>query len=202
MHLSSYFKMKAFANYLLEISDNSERTIIDYGSQDVNGSYKDLFDQPNWKYTGIDIVPGKNVDIVLSDPYDWKEIETSSVDVFISGQAFEHIEYIWLTMLEIERILKPLGLVYIIAPSAGHEHRYPVDCWRIYPDGFKSLAKFANLNVINAITEWDPPKFPDGSELWKDSVLAASKPAEPANKNDLDLLRRNLKQHIANITKI
>jgi hypothetical protein len=201
MHSSSYNKMMAFANSLLhwpqiKFLGKSIMTIVDYGSQDMCGSYKELFVQPNWKYIGIDIAEGKNVDIVLSDPYDWKEIATSSVDVFISGQAFEHTEYIWLTMLEIERILKPLGLVCIIAPSAGPEHRFPVDCWRIYPDGFKALAKFANLDVISAITEWDPP---DGCE-WKDSMLIAYKANnESISNHDLDELRNNLKRYIVNI---
>lgn len=202
MHLSSYNKMKAFANYLLEIVGDRIITIVDYGSQDLNGSYKELFAQPNWKYIGVDMVLGKNVDIVLSDPYDWKQIATSSVDVVISDQAFEHTEYVWITMLEIERILKPLGLVCIIAPSAGPEHRFPVDCWRIYPDGFKALVKFANLNVIDAITEWNPPKYPDGCEIWKDSMLIAYKPNESINNYDLDELRKNLKRYIVNIMKI
>ncbi|MEM1725222.1 MAG: methyltransferase domain-containing protein, partial [Thermoplasmata archaeon] len=42
---------------------------------------------------------------VVKDPYNWIEIEDSSVDVVISGQAFEHIEYPWLTIKEIYRVL-------------------------------------------------------------------------------------------------
>jgi hypothetical protein len=33
----------------------------------------------------------------------------------VSGQAFEHIEFIWLTILEIARVLKTNGLAVIIA---------------------------------------------------------------------------------------
>jgi hypothetical protein len=203
MHSSSYNKMRDFTNFLLhwpqlKILGDSIITIVDYGSQDMCGSYKELFEKPNWKYIGIDMAQGKNVDIVLSDPYDWKEIATSSVDVFISGQAFEHTEYLWLTMLEIERILKPLGLVCIIAPSAGPEHRFPVDCWRIYPDGFKALAKFANLDVISATTEWDPS---DGCE-WKDSMLIAYKPDNESINHDLADLRKKLKRYIVNIMEV
>ena len=76
----------------------------------------------------MDMTPGKNVDIVLPSPYRWRGIESNSVDVLISGQAFEHIEFFWITMLEIARVLKPGGLCCIIAPSGGAEHKYPVDC--------------------------------------------------------------------------
>lgn len=59
----------------------------------VNGSYRTLFNNPKWNYVGCDLEEGSNVDIVLNDPYDWKNIESNSYDVVISGQAFEHIEY-------------------------------------------------------------------------------------------------------------
>lgn len=34
---------------------------------------------------------------MLKNPYDWQEIETDSFDLVISGQAFEHIEFFWIT---------------------------------------------------------------------------------------------------------
>ena len=136
MHLSSYEVMTAFRKECLAGLESENLTILDLGSQNVNGSYKELFNCPHWKYIGMDMSPGNNVDLVLEDPYSWKEIESDSVDVLISGQALEHIEFFWITFQEIARVLKPGGLCCIIAPSSGHEHRYPVDCWRFYPDGF------------------------------------------------------------------
>ena len=74
------------------------------------------------------MAPGDNVDIVLNDPYHWKEFKSNSIDVLISGQAFEHIQYIWISILEVVRVLKPGGLGCIIVPSSGVENRYPFDC--------------------------------------------------------------------------
>jgi SAM-dependent methyltransferase len=104
--------------------------ILDVGSQDVNGSYRPIFSEPLWSYTGLDMTAGPNVDIVLRTPYVWNEVAGESADVVISGQAFEHIQYFWITMLEIARVLRPGGLCCILAPSSGPEHRYPLDCWR------------------------------------------------------------------------
>jgi len=68
------------------------------------------------------------------------------------------------------------GLCCVIAPSGGFEHRYPVDCWRYYPDGFKALARWARLEVLEAWTEWEPAEYGDGSEPWKDTIMVCRKP--------------------------
>lgn len=74
----------------------------------------------------------------------------------ISGNAFEHIEYPWLTICEIYRILKYGGFVCIIAPNSLYEHRYPVDCYRYYSDGFRALAKWGGFEIINVTVSGVP----------------------------------------------
>ena len=176
MHLSSLHKMKAFKEKYLNDFIGKEIKVLDLGSQDVNGSYKPIFDVPGWHYVGVDAAPGKNVDVILTSPYRWNHFPKNSVDVIISGQAFEHIEFFWLTILEIRRVLKKNGICCLIAPSSGPEHRYPVDCWRFYPDGLKSLADFAGLQPLEVYTQWnDLEDYTDGSNAWHDSVLIAKK---------------------------
>lgn len=121
-----------------------------------------------------DMEAGKNVDIVLRTPYVWFEIASESADVVISGQVFEHIQYFWITMLEVARVLKPGGICCILAPSSGPEHRYPTDCWRFYPDGMTSLAHFAQMKVIEAVTQWQDLGCAD-SDCWHDSLLVCRK---------------------------
>jgi SAM-dependent methyltransferase len=198
MHQSSYAKMKTFSEFLRKSKEGQSLTIVDYGSQDFNGSYRPLFGSPSWKYIGIDMAKGKNVDIVLGDPYDWREIADRSVDIFISGQAFEHTEYLWISFLEIERVLRPGGFACVITPSSGPEHRFPLDCWRIYPDGLRALAAFARLEVVDAFTEWNPSGYTDGSAQWKDTVLIARKPPG-ALEYDLGPLRDVLKRHLEGV---
>jgi len=77
--------------------------------------------------------------------------------------------------LQINRVLKKDGLACIIAPADGHEHRYPVDCWRYYPDGMKALAKWARMEVIEAQTQWESQNYSDDSDQWKDSFLVCMK---------------------------
>lgn len=184
MHKSSVDKMLGFREKYLEDKKNDPLLILDLGSLDVNGSYRKYFEVSSWRYRGIDMAAGENVDIVLQDPYDWREIQSGSADVVISGQAFEHIEFFWLTILEIARVLKPEGLCCLIAPSGGPEHRYPVDCWRFYPDGFVALARFASLEVSEAYTQNGMTGYSDGSDMWRDTVLVCRKPKASLWKQD------------------
>jgi hypothetical protein len=41
----------------------------------------------------VDLSAGPNVDVVLRDPYDWRELSAASADVVIFGQTFEHTEF-------------------------------------------------------------------------------------------------------------
>lgn len=168
--------MSAFRSEYLTGQEHLPLHIVDLGSQDVNGTYRPLFDGEAWTYTGIDMCVGDNVDIALANPYHWRELRSASVDVLISGQVFEHVEFFWVTMLEIARVLKPNGLCCIIVPSGGFEHRYPVDCWRFYPDGLQALARFVRLDVLAAYTQWEDCDYADGSDVWHDSVLICRKP--------------------------
>lgn len=173
MHQSSFQNMKKFKETYLDAS--KELRILEVGSYDVNGTYRELFNEPKWIFHGADMIPGNNVDIVLKNPYNWHNIPSNSYDVIISGQAFEHIEFFWATSLQINRVLKNSGLCCIIAPSAGPEHRYPVDCWRFYPDGMKTIAKWSRMEILDANTDWNNPNYTDDSNNWKDSVLICIK---------------------------
>ena len=164
MHSTSYNEMaRLVATYL---SREKPLRILDVGSCSVDGgSYRPLFQVPGWTYEGADVHAGPNVDIVLSDLYEWKL--PVQYDVIVSGQTFEHIEFFWFTWQRMVDHLKPGGFLFLIAPSSGNEHRYPVDCWRFYADGMRALAKLGKLEVLEAKT------LTEGA--WKDTVGAFRK---------------------------
>lgn len=171
MHVTSLNKMRRFADTYLSKHTGVSLEILDVGSQAVEGmeSYRPVFERQGWNYRGLDLVAGENVDLVVEDAYHWTVLADASVDVVVSGQALEHIEYPWETIREIARVLRPGGLVCLIAPSAGPEHRYPQDCWRIYPDGMRSLASYAGLKVVEIFTDW-------GLVPWQDTFAVLQKP--------------------------
>lgn len=137
-----------FETYAGSFQQKGNTKIIEIGSQDVNGSLRSTAPS-NFEYIGVDFVEGKGVDVVLNDPYSLP-FESESADIVLSSSCFEHSEMFWIVFLEILRILKPKGLFYLNVPSNGYFHRYPVDCWRFYPDSGKALISWAKRNNINA----------------------------------------------------
>lgn len=191
MHESSYLSMEKFKNQYLDKSTNLK--ILDVGSYDSNNppyNYGLLFKEKNWKYWGMDIKKGSNVDIVAKDIYNWVEIENESYDVVISGQAFEHMDYFWKAAEEMTRILKPNGYLCIIVPSAGPVHRNPVDCYRFKEDGMKAIAKYVKLNMLEIYMNHD--------NQWHDCVLVARKDEKNLEdrinnlENKIDLILKKL----------
>lgn len=172
MHQASMKIMQQFVNNYLNIDD--ELVIYDVGAQSVSGKdrcYRRLFENVSWEYCGIDVIAGDNVDHVIDKEYEW-DIENDSCDVLISGQCLEHVEYFWLTIKEMARVLRSGGIMCIIVPSQGREHRHPVDCWRFLPDGMKALAKYVGMEVLKC--EYPP----QSDRKWKDTLLIARKPKE------------------------
>jgi len=112
--------------------------VLDVGSLDINGSYKPLITQRGWEYIGLDLVQGKNVDVVSKDPFRYP-FQDCEFDIVISGSTMEHVTRIWDWIPELVRILKPKGYLVIITHWSFPLHRYPLDCWRIMPDGFRYL---------------------------------------------------------------
>lgn len=118
--------------------------IVDIGAQDVNGSLRTVA-PASASYVGVDFATGKGVDVVIDDPYRLP-FEKDTFDIAVSSSCFEHSEFFWLSFLEILRVLKPSGLLYLNVPSNGMYHRHPVDCWRFYPDSGKALERWAHRN--------------------------------------------------------
>jgi SAM-dependent methyltransferase len=132
--------VKSFRDQYMKPGDK----VLDVGSFNVNGCHRDLL--PGFDYTGIDIRPGPNVDLVV-EPYAYP-FPDGSFDIVISGQCIEHSPHPWKVVNEIGRLVKPGGFVLITAPWTWEIHRYPLDCFRILPDGLSSMMVDAGLKVL------------------------------------------------------
>lgn len=161
--------------------------ILDFGSRMVNKqtlSHRLILQDIDCEYLGIDVVAGPNVDVVMPAPYTIP-LENDSVDIIITGQVIEHVPYFWASFMELSRVLKKGGYILCTAPSRGHIHSPPYDCWRYYPDGYKAIASFTGLYLVEASTHWpdaregmqhfDYSSIPD-SEYWGDTLGVFQKP--------------------------
>ena len=149
--------------------------IVEIGSQEVEGqgqregALRQAAPERS-EYIGVDMAAGLGVDVVADDPYSLP-FNYGMADAVVSSSTFEHVDFFWLTFLEMCRICKPGGYIYLNSPSNGPVHRHPVDCWRFYPDAAQALTKWADyggyqLEVVETfIGEPDPDRA-----HWEDWV--------------------------------
>lgn len=96
------------------------KVVVDIGSLDINGSNKYLFS--NCVYTGVDVIKGKNVDIVMKGhEYLHYMKDTIPIDVVISTEALEHDKSYELSLHWMYHALKPGGLLLITCAGDGRE---------------------------------------------------------------------------------
>lgn len=178
MHPTSMDNMrKCIERYIgAGILTSRRQRVVEVGSHDVNGSYRELLSGHDVEYIGVDMAPGPGVDVVIEDPYKLP-FDTGSIDIVLSGQMLEHCEFFWLSFQEMVRIMAPQGFLLLIAPSSGPIHRFPVDCYRFYPDAYHALAKYAGCHVVAC---WMDDKGP-----WNDLVGIFSKVAALAGRDPL-----------------
>lgn len=150
MHYNAMYTCRWFVKRYLD--PNKELNVLDVGSIDTDRPERDLTFKryfrkiPKWKYTGLDIVPGRNVDVVTKAPYAY-QFPDNTFDVVISGNTLEHVPDMYQWVRELARLSR--GLVFIQVPSVRPEHKHPVDCWRVYPDGMRFLlGEVAGLEVL------------------------------------------------------
>jgi len=140
--------LESCERFCIDYLDTEKKlSILDVGSYDINGCLRPLFEKlgkGNWHYDGLDIEEGPNVDIVCEDK--WLKgrfpIEDNSYDVVVSSSCFEHDTAFWVTFEEMARVTKNNGYIQISTPEGGGVHRYPLDCWRFYPDAYIALSKW------------------------------------------------------------
>jgi len=143
-------------------SNLSKITVLDLGSYDVNGTFKPLMKE-TWKYIGVDIAQGPNVDMVMPEEYKIP-MDDNSVDLLISGSCLEHVKNPFRLFKEATRILKSNCYAFIMVPHDMGLHRFPIDCWRFFPDGMSALFEESNLKVVETyIVEQKRNDRADGS---------------------------------------
>jgi SAM-dependent methyltransferase len=127
-----------------------EKTVVDVGSYDDNGTYRPLFAAPAYmgdrRYIGADIREGPNVDLIVGSP-EWNALK--DVDAVISGSTFEHVEDEATLLGQIHDVLKPGGLFCLQAPSAGPAHDFPAWYRNYSVESMTKIVRDAGFDVLS-----------------------------------------------------
>jgi len=108
-------------------------TILEVGSRYINGSSKRTFLSTEYdEYIGIDILPGRHVDLVMNGHDIAKMWKDPTFDVVIYMNTLEHDNKFWLTIEAINKVIKKGGYFFLSAPLFQViQHNYPSDYWRV-----------------------------------------------------------------------
>ena len=144
MHLNSELLFNKYGSAYFK--DNMR--VLEIGPADIPSPYQKTINNPSITWHTLDLYSSyEGITYVSEKEYEYP-IETGSYDLIISGQVIEHVKKIWLWLAELKRIVKADGTIIIINPVSWPYHTYPVDCWRIFPDGMKALCEECNLKAI------------------------------------------------------
>jgi len=134
------------------------KRVLEVGSKYVNGSIRPLverFFKPK-EYLGIDIEPGKFVDMVLPAEEIVKYFGEESFDIIISTELLEHVSSWRVVINNIKAALKRGGYVYITTRSYGFpRHGYPYDFWRYETDDI--IKVFSDFDIIALTKDHEAP---------------------------------------------
>lgn len=146
MHLNSELLFKKYAQEYFK--ENNK--VLEIGPSGVPSVYQKIVGGSNFQWDTLELYetyPG--ITYVSQHEYEYP-VDDNKYDIVVSGQVMEHVKKIWTWLEELKRITKPNGKIIIINPVSWPYHEFPVDCWRIFPDGMRALADAAGLKVIKS----------------------------------------------------
>ena len=149
--------------------------VCEFGSYDVNGSVRDLFQ--GWDFVGVDVRSGPGVDVV-ADCTDWLELadalrlidgdgqifqgSSRRFDLVVCTESLEHVKNWHQLIVNAYRILRPNGR--FICTAAGPE-REPHTCdgnameedcvehyQNIHPETLQIALRTAYFSRVNVVT--------------------------------------------------
>lgn len=134
--------------------DMGEIKVLEFGSLDINGTIRSIFEPVTSLYIGVDLQEGPGVDVVCgAHEFDSKEV----FDVVISCEVFEHTP-VWRDIIDnAHRLLRPEGLFIATMAGEGREPHSAIDGnlprdWEYYDNvGYWELRR----HLVNTFSKSD-----------------------------------------------
>ena len=110
-------------------------SVLDIGSLDVNGNPRSLFD---CEYRGIDIVDGKNVDVV-EDVCNLSEFFPYGYDVILCLNTLEHMKEFWRCIRAVKCASVDGAYLFLSVPGISFPEHHKPDYWRFTTQAVKDV---------------------------------------------------------------
>jgi SAM-dependent methyltransferase len=168
----------AVIEFFIESVEREEfegKRVLEVGSKYINGSVRPLIERfcSSKEYVGVDIEPGKFVDLILPAERLVKYFGPESFDVVIATELLEHVRDRRLVVNNLKSVVKRGGYIYITTRSYSFPfHAYPYDFWRYEIEYLQRI--FNDFEIIKLVRNHEAPGV----------FLKARKPFD-YNPNDL-----------------
>lgn len=125
--------------------------VLEIGSRARSGIVrKHQFGASN-NYTGMDILPGPNVDLVGDIHKLSQLVEKNSFDAIAGFSVIEHVAMPWKAAIEINKVLKTGGRCLLHTHQTWPVHESPCDFWRYSEDTWRTIFNAATgFRVVEA----------------------------------------------------
>lgn len=148
-----------FQKFVALTSGDHSASILEIGSRNVSGvQRKEIFSHCN-EHIGFDIKKGDGVD-VIGDVHSLAEhFPESHFDYVFSVSVFEHVLMPWKAVLEINKVMKKGGVLFLSTHPVWPSHEQPWDFWRFPANGFHALFNKHTGFEIQTLSEGLPAKM-------------------------------------------
>lgn len=151
--------------------------VLEIGSADANGNNVGFRAMYPGEYVGLDMAPGKGVDVVADLSKD-NPLPEGHFALAICCSVLEHVQDPWAMARNITKVLRPGGQLYMSVPWVWRYHAYPDDYWRF---------SWRGIQVLFPEIEWGEPMYSTtstGAGLFK---------AEPEADGNLAIVAEGVK---------
>lgn len=188
-HYARSFALKSKVKLVNHYTQTSERSLLDIGCG--TGYFLEATAHEKWSVSGIEkseIVRNhvkEKLKIEVNDSDYLSKIDSESKDVITMWHVLEHVENLNETMVQLHRILKQNGTVFIALPNkkssdASYYKEFwaaydvPRHLWHFSPPDFKKLAQKHNFRVVKQKAMYfDPFYISMLSEKYKKTKMGA-----------------------------
>ena len=143
--------------YLAKAVPQTSGPILEIGSKNHGGAtnFRRLYE--GIAYTGVDMQPGENVDVVfdLTRRPPAEILPPEHFSLIICSAVLEHVDRSWLMAEQLVRLLMPGGRLFVAVPWVHAYHPYPDDYYRFSWKGIMAL--FPGLTWKNTMYSSNTP---------------------------------------------
>jgi len=124
--VSKMVSHQKWQKYLYDVGNKPGMKVLEIGSREVTGASNARKEFGKADYVGFDYYPGDNVDIV-GDAHKLSSYfkDGEKFDIIYSNVCFEHFAMPWIVAIEITKLLKVGGLVFVETHFSFSSHERP-----------------------------------------------------------------------------